>query len=249
MTCVAPRRIAPILILLTTIAVQAQSDPPKPPPKVVTRQMQMAAGKARLDKKVDAKNAKPGDPVTAKLMEDIQCADGVLMPKDATLSGRVLEVQPSEHKGDSKLVLVFDELVQKGKPPIRVKVTLLGLIAPPVGGPDLVTGKRDMDLEGIPAAASTTRQEPRALGAQTATPAGTAASRSVPMASLPATHDQPGHAGEDLKDSSVPDMTLNSSIKDPYSGTVTSKGKNAQLPLWTQLRIAIIALPPNAVIK
>ena len=250
MTCVAPRRIAQILILVTSIGAKAQTpqtdDPPKPPPKVETRQVQMAAGKARLDKKVDSKNAKVGDLVTAKLMEDIQCADGLLMPKDATLSGRVLEVQPSENKGDSKLVLIFDELVPKGKQPIRVKVTLLGLISPPVQGPDLVSGKRDLDLEGLPAATSTTRQGPGAVSAKNAPPG---ASRTVPMASVPATHDQPSHSGGELKDSSVPGVELNSSIQEPNSGTVTAKGKNAQLPLWTQMRIAIIDLPPNALIK
>jgi len=206
----------------------------------------MAAGRARLDKKVDTKNAKVGDPVTAKLMEEIQCADGLLMPKDATLTGRVVEVQPSENKGDSRLVLTFDELLQKGKPPIRVKVTLLGLISPPVQGPDLVTGKRDLDLEGLPAAASTTRQGPGAASAKNA-PQG--ATRSVPMASVPATHNQPSHVGSELKDSSVPGVELTSSIQEPTSGTMISKGKNAQLPLWTQMRIAIIALPDGAVVK
>jgi len=245
MACLAPRSIAKILVLITAIDAKAQSDPPKPPPKVETRQLQMAAGKARLDKKVDAKNAKVGDPVTAKLMEDIQCADGVLLPKDATLSGRVVEVQPSENKGDSRLVLTFDELVPKGKPPIRVKVTLLGLSSPPVQGPDLVTGKREIDLEGLPTAASTTRRGPGGVGSKNAPP-GTSR---VPIASPPATHDQPSHVGGELKDSSVPGVELNSSIQEPNSGTLTSKGKNAQLPLWTQMRIAIIALPPDAVIK
>ena len=243
MAWVAPRRFAQVLALVTAIGADAQSDPPKPPPKVETRQMQMAAGKARLDKKVDAKNAKVGDPVTAKLMEDIQCADGVLLPKDATLTGRVVEVEPSQNKGDSRLVLTFDELVPKGKPPILVKVTLLGLSSPPVQGPDLVTGKRDLDLEGLPAARSTTRQEPRSLGGNARPPA------HAPLASPPATHEQPSHSGGELKDSTVPGIELNSSIQEPNSGTLTSKGKNAQLPLWTQMRIAIIALPADATIK
>jgi len=243
MACVAPRTIAQILVLITAIGAEAQSDAPKPPPTIKTRQMQMSAGKARLDKKVDAKNAKVGDPVSAKLMEDIQCPDGVLLPKDATLTGRVVEVQPSENKGDSRLVLTFDELVPKGKPPIRVKVTLLGLSSPPVQGPDLVTGKRELDLEGLPAAKSTTHQEPRSLGGSSAP------SPRTPIVSPPATHDQPSHVGGELKDSTVPGVELNSSIQEPNSGTLTSKGKNAQLPLWTQMRIAIIALPADAVIK
>jgi hypothetical protein len=229
MTCVAARRTFQTILLLTSIAMQAQTDPPKHPPPVKTVQVQMAAGRARLDKKVDAKNAKVGDPVTAKLMEDIQCADGVLLPKDATLSGRVVEVQPSENKGDSKLVLTFDELVPKGKPPIRVKVTLLGLVSPPVQGPDTKTGNRDSDLEGVPPAVGKTR--------------------GGPLGNNPVMRDQPSHEKGDTRDSTVPGVSLNASIQDPDSGTLSSKGKNAQLPLWTQLRIAIIDLPPNVVIK
>src|SRR4051812_21664262 len=76
-----------------------------------TKQMKMSAGTARLDKKVDAKNAKVGDGVTAHLMDAIVCEDGTTLPKDAVLSGHVVEVQPSQSKSDSKLVLLFDQVV------------------------------------------------------------------------------------------------------------------------------------------
>jgi hypothetical protein len=230
MTWAAPGRITQILVLITSIGMQAQTAPPKPPPPAVpTVRVQMAAGAARLDKKVDAKTAKPGDPVTAKLMDDIQCSDGVLLPKDATLAGRVVEVQPSENKGDSKLVLIFDVLIPKGKPPIRVKVTMLGLVSPPVQGPDTKTGNRDSDLEGVPPAVGKTR--------------------GGPLRNNPVMHDQPSHEKGDTKDSTVPGVSLDASIQDPNSGTIGSKGKNAQLPIWTQMRIAIIDLPPNAALK
>lgn len=230
MTCGSAGRVGLTLLLITSVGTHAQTDPPKPPPPAVrTVQVQMAAGAARLEKKVDAKSAKPGDPVTAKLLDNIQCSDGVLFPKDATLAGRVVEVQPSENKGDSKLVLTFDELVPKGKPPIRVKVTLLGLVSPPVQGPDTVTGNRDSDLEGVPPAVGKTR--------------------GGPLGNNPVMHDQPSHEKGGIKDSTVPGVTLTSSIQDPNSGTMTTKGKNAQLPLWTQLKIAIIDVSPNAAIK
>jgi len=54
---------------------------------------------------------------------------------------------------------------------------------------------------------------------------------------------------EGIKDTSVPGVSLESSIRDPNSGTITAKGQNSKLPLWTQLRIAIVHLPPNAVIN
>ena len=61
--------------------------------------------------------------------------------------------------------------------------------------------------------------------------------------------DQPSHVGSGVKELSVPDLKLSSSITDANSGTVASKGGNAKLEMWTQLQIAIIPIPPNAVIK
>jgi hypothetical protein len=200
-----------------------------PPAPAQTKQVQMAAAQARLDKKVDAKNAKVGDPVTAKLMDDVRCSDGVLLPRDATLSGRVVEVQPSQNKSDSTLVLIFDQLIVKGKPPVQVKVTLLGLASPPVQGPDTTNGNRAMDQQGIPTAQG--------------------AGRNGPMGNIPNAPQQPSHMSGGEKDSTVPGVELKAEITDPDSCTLTSKGKNVQLPTWTQLKIAIIDLPPNAVIK
>jgi len=239
-------RLASILIVATSIGLQAQTDAPKPPPNVVNKQIQMAGGAARLDKKVDTKSAKAGDVITAKLMEDIHCPDGLLMPKDATLTGRVVEVQPSEKKSDSKLVLLFDQLIIKGKPPIPVKVTLMGLLAPPVSGPDTTTGKVDGD--GMAVALSQLRQgapQPPTTNNSTSHPGSTG---SAPITRPYIWDNAPGHQANEMKDSTVPNVDLSSSLTEPNSGTMTSKGKNAQLPLWTQMRIAIIALPAGAVI-
>ena len=93
-------------------------------------------------------------------MDAIPCEDGTTLPKDATLTGKVVEVQPSQSKSDSKLVLLFDQVVVKGKAPIPVKVTLMGLVAPPVLGPDTTTGNRATDQEGVPAAQGGSRNGP-----------------------------------------------------------------------------------------
>jgi len=214
---------------------------------VVNKQIQMAGGAARLDKKVDSKNAKVGDVVTAKLMDDIHCPDGVLMPKDSTLSGQVVEVQPSEKKSDAKLVLIFDQLTIKGKPPIPVKVTLMGLIAPPVSGPDTTSGK--VDADGMAVALSQLRQGAPPPPVQNNSSSHPGATGGTPIARPYIWDNSPGHQGNEMKDSTVPNVDLNSSITDPNSGTMTSKGKNTQLPMWTQMRIAIIDMPPNAAIK
>jgi hypothetical protein len=191
----------------------------KPIAPVPTKQVRMSTGMARLDKPLDTRRAKIGDEVTAKLMDAIPLADGTTLPKEATLSGYVVEVQASQNGGDSRLVLLFNEVIVKGESrPIPVKVTIQGLRAPPVPGPDK-TGTEEGILRST------------------------------------APNDPSGFTGlfepqkEDIKDTSVPGVILNSFLRDSTSGTVTSLGKNTQLPLWTQIRIAISHLPPNAVIQ
>lgn len=224
------RIVVGAMALTASMGVLAQTVAKTQAP-VQTKQMKMSAGLARLDKKVDAKNAKVGDPVTAKLMDAIPCEDGTTLPKDATLIGHVVEVEPSQNKGDSKLVLLFDQLLVKGKSPILVKVTLLGLIPPPVLGPDTTTGNRATDQEGVPAAQGGARNGPTGS---------LPPSRSVQTLPNGSQQEQP---------SIVPGVTLTGAIKDPNSGTLTSTGKNAKLEMWTKLQIAIIPIPPNAVIK
>ncbi len=222
------------IILTASLSVFAQTAAKTETPGQ-TKQMKMSGGVARLDKKVDAKNAKVGDPVTAHLMDAIPCEDGTTLPKDATLTGKVVEVQPSQSKSDSKLVLLFDQVVVKGKAAIPVKVTLMGLVAPPVQGPDTTTGNRATDQEGVPAAQGGLRNG--APGAATPAPQ-TRAQQTLPNEGPP----KPDY-------STVPGVTLTGTIQDPNSGTLTATGKNAKLEIWTQLQIAIIPIPPNAVIK
>ena len=227
------RIVVGAITLAASMGMMAQTAA-KPQAPVQTKQMKMSAGVARLDKKVDAKNAKVGDPVTAHLMDAIACEDGTTLPKDATLTGHVVEVQPSQSKSDSKLVLLFDQVVVKGKPPIPVKVTLMGLIAPPVLGPDTTTGNRATDQEGVPVAQGGTRNGP-------------SGSTPVPQTRVPQSLPNAGPPRPDY--STVPGVTLTGTIQDPNSGTLTTTGHNAKLEMWTQLQIAIIPIPPNAVIK
>ena len=129
----------------------------------------------------------------------------------------MVAVQPSQNGGDSKLVLLFNEVIVKGQPPILVKVTIQGLRAPPIPGPDKT---------GI----------------------GESEPNYTTHADIGGFSWGYGPQREGIKDTSVPGVSLDSSVKDPNSGTITSKGTNTKLPLWTQIRIAIVYLPPNAVI-
>lgn len=92
---------------------------------------------AQLESAVDAKTAKPGDEVTAKVIQDVKLDGKVVIRKGDHLIGRISDVQASskEHAG-SQLGVAFDRLVS-GKSTTQLNAVVHSVISSPVGqGPD-----------------------------------------------------------------------------------------------------------------
>jgi hypothetical protein len=67
-----------------------------------------------LSHTVDAKKAKIGDSVEAKIAQDLKTAGGqVLVPKDSVITGHVTASQPHSKGGESELAIVFDHATLK----------------------------------------------------------------------------------------------------------------------------------------
>jgi hypothetical protein len=105
----------------------------------------LAAGtavNAELDKSLDSKKTKVGDPVTARTTEAVKEDGKVVLPKGTKLTGRVTRVS-ARGKGDSDSTLgvQFDRAELKGGQEMAVQLTLQALAAPagvtPIGGDDL----------------------------------------------------------------------------------------------------------------
>lgn len=87
---------------------------------------------AALTKPVDAKKAKPGDQVTAKLTQDVKSNGQVVLHKGSKLTGHVTEAQArSKGQAESKLGIVFDKVQLKGGEEASVNAMIQAL-APPV---------------------------------------------------------------------------------------------------------------------
>ncbi|HEY5027858.1 MAG TPA: hypothetical protein VIK39_05570, partial [Candidatus Angelobacter sp.] len=101
---------------------------------------------AELTKSIDAKKAKPGDEVTAKLTQDVVADHQVVMHKGAKLVGHVTEAQArSKDNAESKLGVVFDKAVLKGGQEIAFSGVIQAL-APPVQGTLSATGDEGGNL-------------------------------------------------------------------------------------------------------
>jgi len=89
---------------------------------------------AELTKSIDAKKAKQGDEVTAKLTQDVKSSGRVVLHKVTKLVGHVTEAQAkSKESGESKLGIAFDKAVLKGGEEMAFTGVIQAL-APPVQG-------------------------------------------------------------------------------------------------------------------
>jgi len=85
----------------------------------------------QLTKTVDAKKAKPGDPVIASVTQDLKTNSGeLIVPKDTKIVGHVTEAQPrtKEQKG-SELGIAFDRAVTKSGE-MKQPMSIQAIIAP-----------------------------------------------------------------------------------------------------------------------
>ena len=128
--------IATIVLALTTLA-QAENRQVND----TAGASQLVAAQAELQYALDAKTAKQGDTVTAKLTESVQIADGTKLPRNTQLVGHIDEVRPAQNKGESKVVLTFDQARLANGQQIAIKATLVNV------SPEGSAGVFDLSLD------------------------------------------------------------------------------------------------------
>jgi len=212
-----------------------------------TKNIQLVGARASLSKGLDAKKAKQGDPVTAKLQDDVRIPDSVELPKNTVLVGHVDQVQPSQNKSDSTVQVTFDKAQLKNGQQIPIKATIMQ-IAPPVnaiamnqaGGADSGGGG------GMPSAPAASNGGGGGGGAGGGMQSAQPRPSTTPTVGS-GTPDQSQQQGGGQP--GITDVALQSDIHQSNSGTFTSKGKNVRLPDGTQMQFAVAVIPPNTQIK
>ncbi|HZD49934.1 MAG TPA: hypothetical protein VE178_14430 [Silvibacterium sp.] len=86
--------------------------------------IQMVNLVATVDKSIDTKKAKAGDPFDAKVATTVKLDDGTDVPSGSVLEGHVDSVTRSENKGDSVLTVTIDKLAIKDGKEIPIKATI-----------------------------------------------------------------------------------------------------------------------------
>uniref|UniRef100_A0A372ILD1 Uncharacterized protein n=2 Tax=Paracidobacterium acidisoli TaxID=2303751 RepID=A0A372ILD1_9BACT len=208
------------------------------------RTIQMVPAKAELDKTLDAKKAKQGDAVTAKLQQDVQIPDAQTLPKSTELVGHVDQVTASEHKGDSTIVVTFDHARLKDGQQLPIKATVTAIVQPvnPMQQPNAGEGGgAPMPSASSPGGVGV----PGGAGMPSGSSGAASASASQPQmsgAGMPS-GEEAGQQQQQTPQNGVPGVTLKSDIHDANSATFLSHGKNVHLPDGTEMEVALAVIP------
>jgi hypothetical protein len=206
--------VVAIVVSQALIFAQEPASLGQPSPK-------MGSAHVWLNKGLDAKKAKQGDAVTAKLLDDTNIPNSRDLPKNTILLGRIDMVQPSQNKGDSAIQVTFDKVQLPDGQQLTVKITMMHIYPRPGFG---VQGGGSVPWD----------QMGSATGAAAVRNAGAAA----PPAGSPTT--QGGQADE-----GVNGVLIKSDVHQSDSGTFVSRGRNVSIGGGTEMQMAIIVLPPT----
>jgi len=184
----------------------------------------------QLSKTVDAKKAKSGDEVMAKVTQDMKTNSGdVLVPKDTQVIGHVTEAQErNKEQRESQLGIAFDRAVVKGDQ-VQLPMSIQAVIVPPSNRPN---GQGAGDQSGAGMAG------PGAGNAQTA-PGRPGMAGSAAQAQQQQNYPQAGGAESTSQQNSMPEITgktegvigmpdvkLENSAQNGAQGSLLSSEKN-----------------------
>ena len=200
---------------------------------------------AELDKSLDAKKAKAGEPVMAKVSQDLVSKGQVVIPAGSKITGHVTQAQA--HKGDtaSQLGIAFDQIALKNGTQIPFHASIQAL-APPPQNPALGSGGGNEPMsEAGPSGGGNTggMGGHSGMGAPGSTPGGGA---------NPYPQDNTGAAGASqsagvglLSTGSqgavgMKDVTLKAGTNPTEGSVISSDRRNVHLDSHTQLMLRVM---------
>ena len=111
------------------VAVQSTGTRPNAAPRIAPG----SVIPVQLTKGIDAKKAKTGDAVEARVTQDMKAGSGeIIVPKDTKVVGHVTEAQArSKDQKESQVGIAFDHAVMKDGDDVALPMSIQAVIAPP----------------------------------------------------------------------------------------------------------------------
>lgn len=186
-----------------------------------------------LTKAVDAKKAKSGDGVEARVTQDLKAGNGqVIVPKDTKVVGHVTEAQPrNKEQKESQVGIVFDRAVMKNGTDVSMPMSIQAIISPTALNPNSNSGATatGRSTEPSPSAGMPGNAGGRSTGAgSSGSPSSvspSAAGGEAPAEAPPATGQQPPITASTQGVVGISNLKL-SPTQDAKTGSVVSSEKS-----------------------
>lgn len=222
----------------------ASSTSPNPGAAPVAAAPKIAPGSvlpATLTKGINAKKAKKGDEVVAKVTQDLRNTQGtVIIPKDTKIVGHVTEVQPrSKEQKESELAIAFDQAVLKNGEAMQMPMSIQAIIAPPNRNSANSTSSSPSSSPGPETGGTSTSSggRPGMTGSSPAPAPDPQAPSSVPSATP--TQAQPQITGDTQGVVGIADLKLSPAPDATQGSLVTSEKNNVKLDDGTFLLLRV----------
>jgi hypothetical protein len=192
--------------------------------------IQMAAGRVIMPSALDSKTAKAGDPIKMNLEEDVAIPGGGMdLPKGSQLTGRVMDVSPSQSKSTGSITIVIDTAILPGGKQVSIKTTLLKIVPPsgpitsPKAGPGILPPPQ-VAMEAGGSVADPWFSGPMLRG----------------QASNTVKNPEPGVTEQTVE---ALDLTMRSSLAEKPTAVFTHRNHNVRVRSSTEMYMAIAELP------
>jgi hypothetical protein len=177
-----------------------------------------------LTKTIDAKKAKTGDEIVAKVTQDMKTTSGdVLVPKDTKVMGHVTEAQPrNKEQKESQVGIAFDHAVMKDGNTMQMPMSIQAVIGE----------QNDQNSGGggggsAPSASAAPTSSPRAgMGGSAPAPTPSAGGNDMPSDPKAGKSSRPPITAQTQGVVGISNLTLTSTASNPAEGSVVSSDKN-----------------------
>ena len=217
------------------------SQPPAPAAASTTAQpARIAAGSiipVSLTRSVDAKKAKTGEEVIAKVTVDMKASSGeVVLPKDTEVVGRVTGVQPrNKEQKESAIAIAFDRAVMKNGSEMQMPMSIQAIIGPQSNQNSGNGSPTEVPNAGTSGYPSTSRAGGMAGSAQSPAPSAPNAGSNMPRDTQTGTNAHPPITAQTEGVVGISDVKLTTPAPANQGSLISSEKNNVKLESGTML--------------
>jgi len=196
----------------------------------------------QLTKTVDAKKAKTGDEVVAKVTQDMKTSSGdVLVPKDTKVFGHVTEAQArSKEQKESELAIAFDRAVTKDGQTLQLPMLIQAIVGQQSNPP--ANAGNDQAAEPAPSTSPQSNgaaRSPMGGNSTPPTPSPSAGGGGMPADAQAANSARPPINAQTQGVVGLSNITLSPNSNATQGSVVTSEKNNVKLESGTLLLLRV----------